>query len=265
MELKLISYPSIHLVGRQQVDYEQMDTFLASHGWEWQSDSDVPAEELVEAAGRLCYTSYNTPRPGGNKAYIDHILESGHGSVTEHAIWNFIVSGVSRSFSHELIRHRAGVSVSQLSQRYVDESVAEYVEPDIIANDPELHAVWLDAVKQTHAAYMKLADMLNQKLADPAYATAAMLPPNANRTTRRKVARQAARSVLPNATETMLFLTMNARAIRNIIEQRGSKHAEPEIRRFAGVLLDLMQKESPHLFGDYKNDGGEITTPWRKV
>lgn len=260
MELKLIYQPSIRIVGRQQVDYEQMDAFLASHGWAWESDSDEPAEELVEAAGRLCYTSYNTPRPGGNKAYIGHILESGHGSVTEHAVWSFIVCGVSRSFSHELIRHRAGVSVSQLSQRYVDESnVAFVVPPDLIDDVREGTStgyLWMQANSYALRHYRDLVARLEDK---------ASSLPNTTKTERRKYARQAARSVLPNATETMLFLTMNARAIRNIIEQRGSKHAEPEIRRFAGVLLDLMQKESPHLFGDYKDEGGEITTPWRKV
>lgn len=260
MELKLIYQPTIHIVGRQQVDYEQMDSFLESHGWKWESDSDVPAEELVEAAGRLCYTSYNTPRPGGNKAYINHILESGHGSVVEHAVWNFIVCGVSRSFSHELIRHRAGVSVSQLSQRYVDESnVAFVVPPDLhsdVQNATSTGQIWLQANANALLDYRSLVARLEDKVSSV---------PNTTKTERRKYARQAARSVLPNATETMVFLTMNARAIRNILEQRGSKHAEPEIRRFAGVLLGIMQKESPNLFGDYKVEDGEITTPWRKV
>ena len=63
--------------------------------------------------------------------------------MLEHAVWNLLFTGVSRSLTHELVRHRAGMGYSQLSQRYVDESVAEYVEPDIIAADPELHALWL--------------------------------------------------------------------------------------------------------------------------
>jgi thymidylate synthase (FAD) len=159
---------------------------------------------------------------------------------------------------------------SQLSQRYVDESVAEYVEPDVIAADPELHAVWLEAVRHSHAAYVKLAERLNAKLADPAAAAAAMLPPGADRTTRRKAARQAARSVLPNATETKIFVTANARALRHFLEQRGSSFAEPEIRKLACKLLDVLQKESPNLFSDYQKvplpDGTfELTTPFKKV
>ena len=97
----------------------------------WQTDTEVAGEHLAEVAGRVCYMSFAKPRPGGNQAYLDHILEVGHGSVLEHAVWNFVFTGVSRSLTHELIRHRAGFGYSQLSQRYVDESVAEYVEPDV--------------------------------------------------------------------------------------------------------------------------------------
>ncbi|MGL6097227.1 MAG: FAD-dependent thymidylate synthase [Fimbriiglobus sp.] len=217
-----------------------------------------------------CYMSFAKPRPGGNAAYLHHIKEVGHGSVLEHAVWNFLFTGVSRSLTHELVRHRAGLGFSQLSQRYVDESVAEYVEPDIIAGDPELHAIWLDAVSHAHAAYVKLAERLNAKLADPAAAAAAVLPPDADRTTRRKAARQAARSVLPNATETKIFVTLNARAARHFLEQRGSRHAEPEIRKLANRLLDVLQKESPNLFADYERiplpDGTfDLQTPFKKV
>lgn len=268
--MKIITKPSVYVVGRQTVDDYQLDQFLLDHGVAWESDSDVAAEVLTETAGRVCYMSFAKPRPGGNSAYLSHIKEVAHGSVLEHAVWNILITDVSRSLSHELVRHRAGFGFSQLSQRYVDESVAEYVEPDIIARDPELHAVWLEAVKHSHAAYMKLADALNAKLADPVAAAAAMLPPNPDRTTRRKAARQAARSVLPNATETKIFVTANARALRHFLEMRGSSHAEPEIRKLANAILTALQKDAPNLFGDYVReplaDGTfEITTPFRKV
>src|SRR5688572_26648597 len=176
---------------RRSVNDDDVNRYLDAHGITWESDSEVAAEVLTETAGRTCYMSFAKPRPGGNSAYLSHIKEVGHGSVLEHAVWNFLITGVSRSLTHELVRHRAGWGYSQLSQRYVDESVAEYVEPDVIARDPELHAVWLDAVAHAHAAYVKLAERLNAKLADPQAATAAMLPPDADRTTRRKTARQA--------------------------------------------------------------------------
>lgn len=269
-DVRVITEPSVYVLGRQTVDDAELNRFLADHGVSWESDSEVAGEVLTETAGRVCYMSFAKPRPGGNAAYLTHIKEVGHGSVLEHAVWNLLLTGVSRSLTHELVRHRAGFGFSQLSQRYVDESVAEYVEPDIIAADPELHAIWLESVKQSHAAYMKLADALNAKLADPAAAAAAMLPPNPDRTTRRKAARQAARSVLPNATETKIFVTANARALRHFLEMRGSSHAEPEIRKLSCAILDVLQKDSPNLFGDYQKvplpDGTfEITTAFKKV
>ena len=268
--MTVLTEPRVYLLGKQLVQQAELDRFLADHGVSWQSDSEVAAEVVTETAGRICYMSFQRPRPGGNAAYLHHIKEVGHGSVLEHAVWNFVITGVSRTLTHELVRHRAGFSYSQLSQRYVDESVAEYVEPDIIAGDPELHALWLDAVTHAHAAYIALAEKLNAKLADPAAAAAAMLPPDADRTTRRKTARQAARSVLPNATETKISVTANARALRHFLEQRGSRHAEPEIRKLATAMLDILVAESPNLFGDYLKtplpDGTfELTTPFPKV
>ena len=269
-DVRVITEPAVYVVGRQMTNEADLDRFLADHGVSWQSDSEVAAEALAETAGRLCYMSYLRPRPGGNSAYLHHIKEVGHGSVLEHSVWNFIITGVSRSLTHELVRHRSGFGYSQLSQRYVDESVAEYIEPDIIAGDPDLHAVWFEAIASAHAAYVKLAGLLNTKLADSTTAASAGLTPDADRTARRKAARQAARSVLPNATETKIFITANARALRHFLESRGSKFAEPEIRKLANRLLDVLQKESPNLFGDYERvplpDGTfDLQTPYRKV
>jgi thymidylate synthase (FAD) len=258
-DIRVLREPTVYLVGRQTVDQEEIDRFLTDHGVSWQTDTEVAGEYLAEVAGRLCYLSFAKPRPGGNQAYLGHILEVGHGSVLEHAAWNFVFTGLSRSCTHELIRHRAGFGYSQLSQRYVDESVAEYVEPDCIAADPELHRIWLDAVAQSHRAYMALTAKLQETFAD-----------EPDRTLRRKLARQAARSVLPNATETKIFVTANARALRHFIELRASRHAEPEIRKLAVKVLQIVRQEAPHIFGDYQlvplPDGTlEAVTPHRKV
>lgn len=258
-EVKIIYEPTVYLLGRQTVEATELDRFLADHGVSWQTDTEVAAEHLAEAAGRICYMSFAKPRPGGNQAYLSHILEVGHGSVLEHGVWNFLCVGVSRSLTHELIRHRAGMGYSQLSQRYVDESVAEYVEPEVIAGHPAAHQLWLDAVTHAHETYVKLVEQLQDVYKD-----------EPDRTLRRKLARQAARSVLPNATETKIFVTANARALRHFIELRGSRHAEVEIRKLAIQILRIMQKEAPHLFSDYQliplPDGThEATTPYRKV
>jgi thymidylate synthase (FAD) len=257
--VRVLREPGVYLVGRQTVDEQILDGFLRDHGVAWETDTEIAAEHLTETAGRVCYMSFARPRPGGNAAYLKHILDVGHGSVLEHAVWCFLITGVSRSLTHELVRHRAGFSYSQLSQRYVDESIAEYVEPDVIANDPELHALWLESVEHSHRAYVQLTERLLNKFQD-----------EPDRTLRRKLARQAARSVLPNATETKIFVTANARALRHFIELRGSRHAETEIRKLAVAVLKLLQRESPNLFGDYEltplSDGTfEATTPFHKV
>lgn len=258
-DIRVIHHPTVYLVGKQLVDQEVIDQFLADHGTAWQTDTEVAGEHLAEVAGRLCYLSFARPRPGGNKVYLEHIKEVGHGSVLEHAVWNFVITGVSRSLTHELVRHRAGTGFSQLSQRYVDESVAEYVEPDCIAADPALHSLWLHAIAEVHQAYIKLVEGLTNRFKD-----------EPDRTLRRKMARQAARSVLPNATETKIFYTANARALRHFIEMRASRHAETEIRQLAVAVLQIMQREAPNLFNDYQlvplGDGTfEATTPHRKV
>lgn len=256
--MKLIREPQVYLVGRQMVDAGAIDRFLADHGASWQTDTEIGAEALCEMAGRLCYMSFGKGRKT-NKEYLGHILSVGHGSVLEHAVWNFVITGVSRSFTHELVRHRAGFGYSQLSQRYVDESIAEYVEPECIASDPELHTVWLESVRQSHEAYCRLVEGLMRRFAEEPDATM-----------RRKKARQAARSVLPNATETKIFVTGNARAWRHFIEARAEEHADTEIRVVAARILKILQAESPNLFGDYTlaplPDGTEAArTPNRKV
>ena len=256
---KIIHEPQVYLVGRQDLDRGEIDRFLADHGATWETDTDVGGEQLIEAGGRLCYVSYGKGRKT-NEEYIANIIAQKHGSVLEHAVWNFIVTGVSRSFTHELIRHRAGWGYSQLSQRYVDESDASYVEPPIIADEPALHATWQQAIEKAHEAYLALVEGLSAKLEAA----------GVKGTHRRKMAREAARSVLPNATETMIFCTANARALRHFIELRGSEGAEAEIRRVAVQFLRIMQAEAPNIFGDYEvvtlPDGTEVThTPNEKV
>jgi thymidylate synthase (FAD) len=236
--LKIVRDPRVYLVGRQVTDDQALSAFMADEGVSWRTDTEVGAERLAEVAGRVCYMSYGKGRKT-NKEFIGHLLDVGHGSVLEHGVWSFVVTGVSRSFTHELIRHRH-FSYSQLSQRYVDESDSPYVEPDVIATDPDLHRVWSEAVNAARHAYDELVKGLEARFTDMT-----------DKTLRRKMARQAARSVLPNATETKIFFTGNARALRHFIELRGSEHAEVEIRKVAVAVLKIMQTEAPNLFGDY--------------
>ena len=252
--MNVITQPRVYLVGRTQVDGDEVRRFLEDEGTTWTTDSDNGSELLCELAGRVCYLSFGEKQGRrSNHEYITNIISMEHGSVLEHAAWNFIVTGVSRSFSHELIRHRAGWGYSQLSQRYVDESDTDFVEPEIIASDPDLHRVWLDSVRQSHEAYMRLAEGLAANIESSL--------PEMKRRDKRKAAREAARSVLPNATETKIFMTANARALRHFLEYRGAPDAEPEIRRVALALYDVMRREAPSLFGDYALEDSP-TGPW---
>ena len=237
--LRIVRDPKVFLVGRQTVDAAGIERFLGDHGVTWETDTEVGAERLAEMAGRVCYMSYGKGRKT-NREFLQHIVEVGHGSVLEHGVWSFLITGVSRSFTHELIRHRH-FSYSQLSQRYVNESDSDFIEPDIIATDPALHAIWCEAVDAARGAYDRLVEGLQKRYADIPEATL-----------RRKLARQAARSVLPNATETKIFVTGNARALRHFIELRGSEHADVEIRKVAIAMLEILRREAPNLFADYE-------------
>lgn len=248
--LKIVRDPKVYLVGRQMVSETEVQRFLTDEGVSWSTDTEVGAERLAEMAGRVCYMSYGKGRKTNNE-FLQHIIEVGHGSVLEHSVFSFLITGVSRSFTHELIRHRH-FSYSQLSQRYVDESDSDFVEPDVIATDPDLHHIWYEGVQATRIAYDKLVQGLEAKFTD--------VP---EKTLRRKMARQAARSILPNATETKIFVTGNARAMRHFVELRGSEHADVEIRKVAVEMLRILMREAPSEFCDYTFEtlsDGSVTT-----
>jgi thymidylate synthase (FAD) len=227
--------------------------FLPPADVPWSTDA-AGGEALSEFAGRACYQSWKKPNPrtATNAGYLRHILEIGHLSVLEHGSVTFYLTGVSRSLTHELIRHRH-FSYSQLSQRYVPERDAAMVEPDVIAGDPELHAVFMESAAAAVKAYDELLAGLEQRYADV---------PNA--TLRRKQARQAARSVLPNATETRIVVTGNYRAWRHFVAMRATEHADIEIRGLAVECLRQLQKAVPNVFADFEiaalPDGSEIAS-----
>lgn len=219
----------------------------------WSTDTDG-GEALIEFAGRACYESWDKPNPrtATNAGYLRHVLEVGHTSLFEHASATFYITGISRSCTHELIRHRH-FSYSQLSQRFVPEHDANVVAPPAIRGDAELEALFLAATDASRAAYAELLHRLEDKFAGV---------PNA--ILRRKQARQAARSVLPNATETRIVVTGNYRAWRHFIGMRATEHADTEIRELAVACLRRLTDLAPTAFGDFEigelADGSEVAT-----
>ncbi len=261
--MKIIKEPSIYIVGRQTVDSDELKKFLDDNNTTWHNDTEIGAEKLCEISGRICYMSFGKKQGRKtNKEYLQNILKSGHGSVLEHAVWNFIICGVSRSFTHELVRHRSGWGYSQLSQRFVDESETDFIEPDLISSDEELHKIWLGCIENIIDNYKIMLEKLSENVEEKY--------PDLSSTLKKKLVRQTARNILPNATETKIFVTANARAIRHFIELRGYIAADVEIRKVAVKMLRLMQKEAPNIFSDYKivkaEDGTEaVETEYRKV
>ena len=206
---------------------------------EWQGTASA-GERLAEFAGRICYMSQHNPASRTTVDYLENIKKQGHGSVLEHAVYVLLIEGISRSCSHELVRHRAGFGYSQLSQRYVDESHAAFVVPPAILGDPVLEADWEKEVTAAQAAYVRAVEALMQRyqwITDKVH--------------RRKMAREAARSVLPNATEVKIVVSGNARAWRTLLELRCGEGAELEIRRMAIACLRVLQCEAPALFSDF--------------
>jgi thymidylate synthase (FAD) len=277
--IRIVTEPALYLVGRQEVVPGEVARFLDDHGASgWDTDAPSAGEGLVEIAGRLCYLSFRSPRPGGNAAYIGHIKEVKHGSVLEHAVFNLIVTGISRSCSHELVRHRVGLSPSQLSQRYVDESDVAFVVPpallpevtaarDFIGHDGpdggnhawfvlDVVSEWDDEARPGDGVVAGLRWLAGREADLEEYGRhveyLASRIAAGDRTARRKAAREAARSALPNCTETKIFLTMNARAARHFIELRASAHADAEIRRLAVAIQAVLAGVAPNLFGDYR-------------
>jgi thymidylate synthase (FAD) len=260
--MQIIREPRVTVIARQQ--------FAAPAHIRWESDSEVAGEALAEFAGRLCYLSFgedaglegghrSIPGRTSNEAYLANILQVKHGSVLEHAVWSLLLEGISRSLTHELVRHRAGFGFSQLSQRYVDESGIAFVLPPEIEEGTAAFGAWETACQATLKGYRELLHAMTEQVGEQGPATM-----------RKKRARQAARAVLPNCAETKIVVTGNARAWRHFCEMRGSATADVEIRRLACAVLTVLRGEAPHIFGDMhladQPDGTQtVETPNSKV
>ncbi len=185
------------------------------------------AEKLIETAGRTSYLSFGKQGKDTEKAFIRMLIERGHLSVLEHAYATFRISGVSRAFTHQLVRHRL-CSFIQQSQRYVDESNFNFIEPQSIKNNPEAHSIFTEFMDNARKTYVEL-----QKLG---------------------IKNEDARFVLPNAAESQIVVTANLREWRHIVELRGEPDAQWEIRRTAIEILKILKKHAPTVFGDFEID-----------
>lgn len=270
---KVVFAPSVLRLGGTVMDFTALDKAVSVMGAEEAAETEGSpldnilsriamnpneqgnGDDIAEFAGRQCYRSWMSGR--GPAEYIGNLIEMGHGSVFEHASMPFMVTGVSRSLTHELIRHRVGTAYSQESQRYVDAKDLRFVVPPLLANhcdgmdedmlnaDPMLGR-FRTSCGRALAEYKEFQADLIAMLADMEAAGADIKQV----TSAKKRANEAARALLPNAAETRLVFTCNLREIRHVLLLRGNEAADLEIRRLAVVLLEHSRDYAPHFFAD---------------
>ncbi len=188
------------------------------------------AERLIEEAGRTCYLSFDKAGEDTHKKFIRMIIRSGHYSVLEHAYATFKIRGGSRSFTHQLVRHRL-CAFSQQSQRYVDESNFSTIMPESIEKNKEAKTLFEDFINNAKEVYTRLQSI--------------------------GIKKEDARFVLPNAVESEIVISANFRELRHIFKERCSKAAQWEIREITLEMLKIMKEHAPTVFEDFEIDAKE--------
>lgn len=193
-------------------------------------------EETVAMAAKLCYSPADIKslkskiEAKDQKAFVEKLVKMGHMTPIEHSSFTFAIEGISRACSHQLVRHRLA-SYSQQSQRYVSEEAGfDYVIPPIIKEDIELKKIFTSFMKEAQTAYNSMVKKLNKK------------------GVKGESANQDARFILPNAAETKIMVTMNARELLHFFRQRCCNRAQWEIRRMSEEMLKLVKKTAPTIF-----------------
>jgi thymidylate synthase (FAD) len=238
--------PKVFLIGETRIVEEGLQAYLDHIGVpDWSSDAPSDAELLVEVMGRLCYQSF---RPGlnpnvtrireGNTAYLGNILRTRHGSVIEHPVINFIFDDVSRVFTHELVRHRAGTAMSQRSLRFnLLDDLGQWL-PTVIREDEEAMDIFVRTFEELERLQQNLADHFELDEPDTPFH-------------RKKVVTSAMRRIAPIGLATTIGWSANPRAIRWVIEARTAPEAEEEIRLVFGLVGEIVVARYPNLFGDF--------------
>ena len=256
--------PQVRLIGRPDLDYDEIAAYLedvGGHAWLERLDRGGldDAQNLAEFAGRICYRSW---APGLNAnvtrvrtdqdKYLGNILASAHGSVLEHVTFNFVLHNVSRVVTHELVRHRAGVAISQESLRYVRLDDLPFWFPDWAQDDEVLMMHALDLLQRMELFQDFMARRF--RLDDDGVPFA-----------EKKAKTSFMRRFAPEGLATGLIWTANVRTLRHVIETRTAAGAEEEIRLVFGKVGELVKREAPALFGDYTIEDGAWIPGWRKV
>ena len=263
--MRLIEKPEVFLISAPKLDWKQIRRYLTKVGdrtdtrsgeWANRVQSEISdGEALVEFGGRLCYRSWV---PGANvnvtkvredsRVYLGNILESGHGSVTEHANYSFIFDDVSRVFTHEMVRHRAGVAVSQESMRFVRLTDIPFWFPEWARQDQELRDRAIAKLHSDEEFQVWMAghfELDNEEVpfAEKKHKTSFM------------------RRFASDGVATGMLCTINIRALRHIIYMRTAISAEEEIRLVFDEVARLALEVTPNLMQDYSPNENEEWIP----
>jgi thymidylate synthase (FAD) len=255
--------PSVHLIARPSLDLDGMRAYLEDVGGaSWldrrlEEGDPNAAEMIVEFGGRACYRSWE---PGLNpnvtrvrtdkREYFENILRSAHGSVLEHASFSFALRNVSRVFTHELVRHRAGSAFSQESLRYVRLTDIGFRVPPAL--EPVRDQV-ISLVEQLEEFQASAADALGVEDDGIPFHV-------------KKEITSALRRLAPIGLSTDIVWTANVRTLRHVIEMRTAEGAEEELRLVFDKVARVMQDEAPSLFQDFsRQDDGSWVPVYSKV
>jgi thymidylate synthase (FAD) len=257
-------HPEVFLVARPQLDYDALAAYLHEAGGDsWlerldRGDLD-DAQNLAEFAGKICYRAWE---PGLNpnivrvrndqEKYLQNILSQAHGSVLEHASFSFVLHNVSRVATHELVRHRPGVAISQESLRFVRLTDIPFWFPDWASEDAEL--------MQRATALLEQLEEFQLWMAGHFGLDAEGVPFH-----EKKHKTSFMRRFAPDGVATGILWSANIRTLRHTIESRTDVGAEEEIRLLFAKIGELMQAEAPSLFSDYTIEDGAWIPRWRKV
>lgn len=208
-------------------------------------------EKTVAAAAKMCYAAADvdtvmeglTDEKVAN--FVDMLAEIGHESPIEHASFTFAIEGVSRALLAQITRHRIA-SYSVQSQRYVAEKNFEYVIPPEIEKDETAKEIFLNSMAKAHEDYLTISEVLSEKYVKE-FLSSGMEEKEAKRKAQKK-AIEDARFVLPNACDTKMVATFNARSLQNFFKHRCCNRAQWEIRELACEMLKLVKEVAPNLF-----------------
>lgn len=257
--------PTVRLIAEPSIRWQEVKDYVTEVGgtpWLDRIGTECDprpsdAEVLVEYAGRRCYRSW-APQLNANVnkvredsgEYLANILSSKHGAVLEHAQFTFDFDNVSRVFTHELVRHRAGVAISQESLRYVRLTDLGFRVPAI-----------LEPHRDTVVSVVERLEEVQRELADAFGLDDEGVPFHY-----KKEVTSALRRLAPIGLSTGMVWSANVRTLRHVIAQRTAPGAEEEIRLVFGDVARIMKDECPLLFGDFGiTPEGAWAPEWEKV